>query len=170
MSSRKTKYLAVSALFAALITAAGMIHLPIYSSQGYIHLADGIMYLAASVLPFPYAAMTAVTGGVLSDLLSGYFNWIPFTAIIKLLNIIPFLIFKKGKSNTLKAIIASVISGIITCVMYLFASRILYGNMGAAIADLPGNAIQAAAGAVIFILLRSVPALKINFNKDDKNG
>lgn len=170
MSNRKTRSLAVSALFAALITATGMIHLPIYSSEGYIHLADGILYFAATVLPFPYAALTAVTGGILCDTLSGFVSWIPFTAVIKFMNVIPFLILRKGKQNTLKAIIASVLSGIITCVMYFIASRILYGTTAAAPADLPGNAIQAAAGAVIYILLFSVPSLKIIFSKDDKNG
>lgn len=169
MSNKKTRFLAVSALFAALITAAGMIHLPLYSSQGYVHLADGILYLASSILPFPYAVMSAVTGGILSDTLSGYFSWIPFTAIIKIMNVLPFLMLKKGKSN-IKAVIAAVLSGVITCVMYLLASRILYGNMAAAVADLPGNIIQAIVGAIIFLLLRNVPALKIKFDKDDKNG
>lgn len=170
-NNKKIKYIAVSALFAALIFGASMLRFPAVSSQGYIHAGDGIMYLAASLLPFPYAAMAAAIGGVLSDVLTGYFIWVPFTAVIKVLNVIPFTLIKKHRKSN-KAInayhiFACLVSGIITCIMYFFASRIIYGSWEIAVADLWGNVIQAAASAAVYIVLRSVGAAKISIDKDD---
>ncbi len=179
MRNKNLKYLAAASLFAALTFITSMLHLPLFSSQGYIHLGDSVIYLAASFLPFPYAAAAAAAGGVLGDMLSGYFIWIPFTAVIKILNVMPFAFIKKYNKKSKKRInffniSACVISGIITCVMYFFSSRILYGSFAAAIADLPGNVVQSAASAVIYLLISSVPALrhalKNLIEKDDKNG
>ena len=52
--------LTVTALFAAAITVmtAYMLHIPI-PTGGYIHLGDTLIYLAACLLPFPYAAAAA---------------------------------------------------------------------------------------------------------------
>ena len=52
--------LVTTALFAAAITVmtAYMLHIPI-PTGGYIHLGDTLIYLAACLLPFPYAAAAA---------------------------------------------------------------------------------------------------------------
>ena len=155
----KLRLFAVSALFSALTVAATMIHLPVMSQGGYVHLGDSIIYLAAALLPFRYAAPSAAIGGALADLLAGYFNWAPFTAVIKAMNVIPFLIVSKisdkKKIVCVKNIIACILSGIVTCGLYFLASRIIYGSFAASIADLPGNIIQAVGSAVIYILLGS---------------
>ena len=174
MRNKNLRYIAVSSLLAALIFITALFHLPLFSSQGYIHLGDSIIYIAASLLPFPYAAAAAAVGGALSDMLSGYFIWIPFTAVIKIINVIPFALIKKHNRSRKRInflnIAACVISGIITCVMYFLSSRIIYGSFAAAIADLPGDAVQAAASAVVYLLICSVPAAKKLIEKDDKNG
>ena len=171
MRNKNLRYIAVSSLFAALIFITSLFHLPLFSSQGYIHLGDSIIYLAASFLPFPYAAAAASVGGVLSDILSGYFIWIPFTAVIKALNVIPFIVVKKHRKSSKKIsaaqFFACVFSGIITCGMYFLASRVIYGSFAASLADLPANAVQALLGAVIYLIFETLPVSHISIDKDD---
>ena len=52
--------LVTAALFAAAITVvtAYLLHIPI-PTGGYIHLGDTLIYLAACLLPVPYAAAAA---------------------------------------------------------------------------------------------------------------
>ncbi len=171
MKNKNIKNTALGAVFAALIFTAAMIHIPLPGSQGYIHLGDSLIYLAASMLPFPYAAAAAAVGGALSDLLSGYAVWIPFTAVIKILNVIPFSIIKRRSKRKISAEIAAcVVSGVITCAMYFISSRIIYGSFAASAANLPGDAVQAAAGGIIYLVLSSIPAIRNIISKDDKNG
>ena len=49
---------------------------------------------AAAVLPPPFSFMSASVGGALADLLAGYAVWAIPTAIIKALNVLPFVIVK----------------------------------------------------------------------------
>ena len=57
----KTRLLALSGLFAAVIFAVtAYIHIP--TGLGYTHAGDGIIYLAASLLPAPYAAAASAVG------------------------------------------------------------------------------------------------------------
>ena len=63
--------MAATALFAAAITVmtAYMLHIPI-PTGGYIHLGDALIYLAACLLPAPYAAAAAAIGAGMADLLT----------------------------------------------------------------------------------------------------
>ena len=58
---------------------------PCAEPYGYTHVGDGFLYLAASLLPAPYAAAAGAIGAGLADLLSGYSIWAPGTLIIKAL-------------------------------------------------------------------------------------
>ena len=86
IKAQKTKYsgkaLAVTAMFAALITAAtAFIKIP--APLGYAHAGDSVIYLAACILPAPFGFIAASVGGALADLLSGYAVWAIPTAVIK---------------------------------------------------------------------------------------
>ena len=71
-----------TALFAALICVmTAFVHIP--TNQGYIHAGDGIIFLAAAVLPAPYAMLAGAIGAGFSDYLSGYAMWVLPTMIIK---------------------------------------------------------------------------------------
>ncbi len=150
----KTRYITISAVFAALICAAGMIHIPAPSQGGYVHAGDGIIYLAAAFLPLPYSLCAAAVGGALTDVIFGYINWLPFTVIIKMLNTLPIYfikkISKKEKFITVSLIISTVISGVITCLGYYIAGAVIYGSFAASAIDLPGSAIQALASIIIY--------------------
>jgi len=58
----KTKKITITGIMAALITimTAYVFHIPIGVNGGYVHFGDALIYLAATVLPAPYA-MAAVT-------------------------------------------------------------------------------------------------------------
>ncbi len=158
MNRKKTQSIALAAVFAAAITALTMVHLPLPSEAGYVHIGDSMIYLAASFLPAPYAVVAAAVGGALADMTFGYFNWLPFTFIIKALNVVPFLVYYKyskksqQKIVTFPSVLMSLASGVVTIVMYFFASWIVYGNTATALLDVPGSVIQAVGSTVIFCL------------------
>ncbi len=81
MKYEKTRLVALSGLLSTMIFIVTLIHIP--TGNGYTHAGDGIIYLAASILPTPYAIISAAIGGLLADGLSGGAIWIPATIIIK---------------------------------------------------------------------------------------
>ena len=84
MKNRTTRRICLTALMAAIIYVfTAYIHVP--SHTGYTHVGDGFLYLAASLLPAPFAAAAGAIGAGLADLLSGYGIWAPGTVIIKVL-------------------------------------------------------------------------------------
>lgn len=81
MENQKLVRLAYGGMFAAAIAVATMFFkIPII--VGYVHLGDGLIFLAAAVLG-PFAALAAGLGSALADLASGYFIYIPVTFCIK---------------------------------------------------------------------------------------
>ena len=83
--TNKLLLLVLSALFAAMITVmtAFLFHIPIGVNGGYLHFGDALIYLAASMLPTPYACIAAAVGAGLADIVSGAPIWAPFTLVIK---------------------------------------------------------------------------------------
>lgn len=81
MENQKLAKLAYGGMFAAAIAVATMFFkVPII--VGYIHLGDGLIFLAAAVLG-PFAALAAGIGSAIADLMAGYFIYIPVTFVIK---------------------------------------------------------------------------------------
>lgn len=153
LSHQKILYLTASALFAALIciTTAFIFHIPIGTNNGYIHVGDAIIYLAASILPAPYAMIAAGIGGAMADLLTAPV-WAPATFIIKMINVIPFTC-KKDKIVNTRNVIALFLSGIVTFVGYFIAEGILFGTWAALIPSLLSGWIQPLGSAIVFLLL-----------------
>ena len=83
--------MAFTGLFAALITifTAYIGHVPVGVNGGDIHFGDGLIYLAATILPWPYAMLAGAIGGGMADLLTAP-AWTLATVIIKALIVIPF--------------------------------------------------------------------------------
>ncbi len=154
MKSNSIKYICMTGLFAGLImvSVAYLFHIPIGSTEGYIHLGDMVIYVAATFLPVPYAIGAAALGGAMADIIAGAAVWAPFTAVIKALMVLPFT----GKNDKLlcrRNAAAAVISGVICVVGYYFAEVILVGNFAAPLASAPMNVIQAVGNGAAFILL-----------------
>lgn len=141
--------LVLAGLFAAMIfTLTYFIKIP--TAIGYIHLGDMAIYLAASLLPTPYAIAAAGIGGALSDLVGGYTVYVPVTFVVKMLLALCFT----GKMNTvinLRNIIAVFICCGITVFGY-FAFEIFYYGAGAYASMIP-NLIQAGASGILYLVV-----------------
>ena len=166
---RKLVLLALTALFAALTSVAtAFIKINTGINEGYIHLGDSIIYLAACILPLPYACLAAAIGGGIADLFAGAAVWAPITAVIKAMNVLPFAVMYSAKitksPNKIinKATVAMpVISGIITVFGYLAAESLLY-NFASALTSVPFSIVQAVGSAAVFWILGAVLD-KMNF-------
>lgn len=173
MKSRSKLYLsAVSALFAALCTVfVYFIHIP-NGIGGYTHAGDMFVYLAASILPTPYAAMASGVGFALADLISGYPHYMIPSALIRVLIALLFKCKQEKilcKRNCVALPIAAVITvggyAITKCFIYLLMkSESSQAALAAAIASIPGNIIQCVLSSVLFITL-SVALDKFDFKK-----
>ncbi len=153
MKKNQTFYLVMTAALAAMITVltAYIGHIPTGVNEGYIHFGDSLIYIAATLLPLPYAMAAGAIGGGLADLLTAPVWAIP-TVIIKILICLPFTA-KKDRILCPRNIAATLFSGLISAGGYLTAEGLMFGTWGAAVAGLYGSAIQSGGSAVIFILI-----------------
>ncbi len=150
-SEKKMKYMALTAIFAALITmmTAYIFHIPVPLTGGYIHFGDGLIYIAACLLPKPYAMAAGAIGGGLADLLTAPMWTLP-TIVVKLLITIPFT-SKKNIINT-RNIIATVFAYAISATGYYLAEILVFGYEVAFINSYIGSFVQSAGSAAIFII------------------
>lgn len=147
------KYLTSAAVLAAMVTlmTAYILHIPVGINGGYIHLGDALIYMAASILPLPYACAVGMIGGGLADVLTAPI-WALATMIIKALLCIPFS-SKNTRIITKHNVIALVIAGFISVIGYYLAQGILFGFTAALWVSAVGNVVQAGGSAVVFFLL-----------------
>ena len=148
------KLITLSAMFAALaFVATFLIKLPL--PVGYVHVGDGIVFLASALLPTPYAIAASAIGVSLADLCAGYVIYIPITALVRILTVICFS--RKKPMLSLRNIIALCLSIIICALGYwAFEAIFIYESPIAALAGVPMNLIQSAVGAVIYIVVARI--------------
>ena len=149
----KLKYQILTGLMAAMITlmTAYLCHIPTGINGGYIHLGDAVIYLAAALLPTPYALAAAAIGGGLADLLTAPL-WLPATIVIKMLIALPFTC-KSAKIITPRNIAAAVIACAVTVIGYFAAEYLIFGTWAALAASISGNLIQSGGSAVVFMII-----------------
>ena len=148
----KLRLITLTAVFAALIyVLTAFLHVP--TIKGYVHIGDAAVFLAAAVLPTPYAAAAGAIGAGLSDALSGYFIWVPATIVIKALTTLAFT--SKGEHIINARNIAALIPALVLCVggYGLYSGLVIYHSLAAGFADAAANTVQIAASAIVFALL-----------------
>ena len=144
-----------AALFAAIIfVATSYLKLPL-PVMGYVHLGDGIIFLAATLLPMPYAIGAAAIGAAFADLAAGYTQYILATFILKALTA-AFFSSKKGKSVSLRNLIALIPAVIINVGGYYLFEALIYQSFVSPLASIPFNAVQSVCGGIIFVLLGAI--------------
>jgi len=153
VQSTRMRYMTITGLMAAMITimTAYIAHIPVGINGGYIHFGDSLIYIAAVILPTPYALAAAAIGGGVADLLTAPM-WAPATIIIKMLITIPFT-NKSNRIVTKRNILASVIAYFISGTCYFFAEYLLFGSFSSAfLASMSGSLIQSCGSAVFFVI------------------
>ena len=137
MSQRENlRLLTTTALFAAAITimTAYMLHIPL-PTGGYIHLGDALIYLAACLLPVPYAAAAAAVGAGLA-------------------------LFFTSKSERIlcpRNWAAVVVAGLFSPAAYALANCVMAGTMTAFLPQFLGTLAQGIGSGALFLVI--APAL-----------
>lgn len=149
----KTKNLTMAGIMATLITlmTAYICHIPVGVNGGYIHFGDSVIYLAAVLLPTPYALGAAAIGGGLADLLTAPM-WTPATVIIKMLLVLSFT-NKSAKIITSRNLAATVIAYFISGIGYFLAEYLLFGTWAVFIVSMAQTLIQSLGSAIVFIAI-----------------
>lgn len=150
--SEKLRYMTTAGIMAALITlmTAYICHVPVGVNGGYVHFGDSLIYLAAALLPTPYALAAAAIGGGLADLLTAPM-WAPATIIIKML--IAFLFSSRRKKIiTPRNILACILAYFVTGIGYFLAEYILFESWSIFWVTMSESLIQSGGSAVFFIV------------------
>ena len=138
------------AALTALLTAA--LHIPV--GNGYIHCGDAVIYLAAAVLPMPFAVGASAIGGMLADLLSGYAVYALPTFLIKGLLALAFSRIGGTRKLEPRRILAMIVCGLISVVGYWITAVILYGGWQAQFfGTVPGNCVQAIGSGIVYAVI-----------------
>ena len=150
------RLLTAAAMFAAMITltTAYLFHIPIGANGGYIHFGDAFIYLAASLLPMPYACAAAAIGGGLADFLSGVPIWVIPTMIIKPLTAVWFTSHSE-RLLCRRNVCALILAGLVSNAGYYIAEALFSGNWLAPLAPQGGGGVLSAGSAVQFLLAPS---------------
>jgi uncharacterized repeat protein (TIGR04002 family) len=143
----------LTALFGALIfvVTAYVLHIPTPATGGYIHLGDAFVYLAASMLPAPYAVAAAGIGEALSDALTGSVAYAVPTFLIKAAMALCFSAAGE-KIVTKRNGIACAVAGALCIGGYYLTEVFMLHSFVSPIAEIPGNVVQAAASAAIYLM------------------
>ncbi len=148
--NEKLVYMVYAGLFAALTALfTATLHIPV--GNGYIHCGDAVIYLAAAMLPMPYAIGASAVGGMLADLLSGYPMYALPTFLIKGLLALVFSLIGGKRPVDLRRIMGLTACGIVSVIGYWVTAVILYGGWAAQfIGTVPGNCVQAIGSGVVY--------------------
>lgn len=152
--SSKTRTLVSAALFAGIIciTIAYFLHVPVGGNGGFVHVGDAFIYLAAVLLPTPYAACAAGIGAGMADILTGSANWALATIIIKPILVLFFTNRSKKIINT-RNIFAAIIAGIVGTVLYMIAEGIMYGSFVSAFVLSLVGLVQPLGSFIVFVVI-----------------
>ncbi len=150
MKKSKIRLMCATGVFTALVyvVTAYLLHIP--TDNGYIHIGDGFIYLAACMLPAPYAMFVGAGGALLADVLTGAAVWAPASVLIKAVTAL--LFSRKGKSIiSLRNVLALLPATAICAGGYYLYEALIYANFISPLAGIPASLIQSAASAAVFV-------------------
>lgn len=137
-------------LCAVVFVFTAYLHIP--SHTGYTHIGDGFIYLAACMLPLPYAIFVGAGGALLADCLTGFAIWAPGSVIIKTLAVLFFC--RKGRKIITVRNLFALIPACLLCIggYYLYEALITW-NFVAPAAGIPGYIIQSVLSSIAFVII-----------------
>lgn len=154
MKRNRTKTIVTAALLAAVIAVCTRFtSIPIFGGMGYVHIGDAFVFLAAALLPLPYAMAASAIGGALADLMSGFVAYMLPTAIIKALMALMFFT-KKGERKLLskKSILSLLLATVVLVGGYYIAEVIMYRSLVSPLMGMLWNLAQGVFSSIGFII------------------
>lgn len=167
-----TKKVIIAALMAALTCVGTMIIKVPTPTMGYIHPGDGFVLLSGLLLGPGLGALAAGIGSALSDLIGGYFVYVPATFTIKALTaltayvVYKFLVKKLKNGTNLPGVVIAGIAGETVMVLGYFIFEIfmlsvmnhtsLAAGVIASAAGIIPNIIQGVFGVLVASVLHPV--------------
>ncbi len=149
MKSNKIRLMCIAGVFTALVyVITAYLHIP--TNNGYIHIGDGFIYLAASLLPLPYAMLVGAGGALLADCLTGFAIWAPGSVVIKAVTAL-FFSAKSKKIISARNLLALLPATVICAGGYYLYESLIYGNFISPLAGIPASLIQSVASAAVFV-------------------
>ncbi len=149
--NRKTSLMCMTGLFCALVfVVTAYLHIP--TVNGYIHVGDGLIYLAACILPLPCAVFVGAGGALLADCLTGFAIWAPGSVIIKSLGAALFS-SKSKKIITVRNLLALLPATVICIGGYYLYEALIFWNFVSPLSGLLASLTQSVASAVLFVLV-----------------
>ena len=140
----------ISGILSALVfVITAYLHIPTYN--GYVHCGDGLIFLAACVLPMPYSIIVGALGAMLADLLTGFAIWAPGSMIIKGLLALLFTC-KSNKILTKRNLVMLLPAALISTAGYYIYEALITGSFIASLSGIPGSIIQAVASSILFVV------------------
>lgn len=162
-SKFKTKDMVEAALLTALVFVATSfinIRLPIAANGGLVHLGSAMLVIAAVVFGKEKGAIAGALGMAIFDLSSGWALWAPFTFVIRGIMgyILGAIVYSENRNgeNIIINIFAVILSGGWMIAGYYLAEVMLYGNLLAPVASIPGDITQ-----IVMALIIGIPMSKI---------
>ncbi len=145
----RTRTLVFGALGIALVALATMsVQIPVPQTRGYINLGDTLIVVFALLFGAQIGVLAGGVGSALADLLSGYAHWAPFTLVIKGVEGFIIGLFASGEKRYSWKLFVTLLAGLEMVAGYFLVEVFLYG-LGGALAELPGNFIQAGSAVVV---------------------
>jgi uncharacterized repeat protein (TIGR04002 family) len=151
MKKNNTKLICITGIFSALVfVITAYLHIPTYN--GYVHCGDGVIFIAASILPMPYSIVVGVLGAMLADLLTGFAIWAPGSMIIKGLLALLFAC-KPAKIVTKRNLFMLLPAALISAAGYYLYEALITGNFIASLSGIPASLVQAVASSIVYVVI-----------------
>jgi uncharacterized membrane protein len=162
--NRDLRKIALLGIFTALVIVMTLIiRVPIPQTNGYINLGDSMILLGTMYFGGGFGAAIGAFGSAIADIVGGYSSFAPFTFVIKGIEGLIFglllTVFNK-KDKILYLGISSIIATLWMVFGY-FVVEVFKFKIAAALAELPGNLLQAAGSVIISISLYKILAKKV---------
>ena len=149
MKRNHIRLMCITGILSALVfVVTAYLHIPTYN--GYVHCGDGFIFIAACLLPTPYAVVVGALGAMLADVLTGFAIWAPGSMVIKGLLALLFTC-KSKKIVTARNLMMLLPAALVSAGGYYLYEALITGSLLASLAGIPGSLVQAAASSIVFV-------------------
>ena len=149
MKDKQIRLMCITGIFIAIVFVfTAYLHIP--SHTGYTHVGDGFIYLAACMLPLPYAMFVGAGGALLADCLTGFAIWAPGSVIIKTVAVL-FFSRKSERIINLRNLFALLPAWVVCIGGYYLYEALITGNFFVPLSGIPGYITQSVLSSVLFI-------------------